>query len=215
MPEGCGMPRVLPRGAGRDSAAGRGGAGAASLSHQSFSPGLASRGRCAPLTRQQRGRAERPAAAPTLRRARAAGPPVSGGLAKGQRVSLAEHPLLPLGLSPRPPAYRAVTCRRSASLGRPAASPETGIAGAAGAPRCPGPPSCPEEESTRRRRRSPAEGRSPPTHRTGRGEKPSAAGGGTAAARSSRPQPRAGAARTKAFGARGGAVSRRLLTDRS
>lgn len=51
----------------------RGGAGGASLSHQSFSPGLALRGRCAPLTRQQRGRAERPAAAPTLRRARAAG----------------------------------------------------------------------------------------------------------------------------------------------
>lgn len=150
-PEGCGMPSALVRGAGPDSPPGCGAghrgpsAAAASLSRESFSPGLASCG---------------------------------AARAEGRGAPPAENPPLPLELSPRPPALagHALTCRRSASPGRPAASPETGTAGGAGGPRCPGPPSRPEEGNTRRR--SPAEGQAPLTHQNGWEERPREAGGG-------------------------------------
>lgn len=219
------MPSAFPGGRRPRLALG-GGAGrrgpsaaVASFPGESFPAGLASRGRCVPSQRAdppaagpRRARAARPAASPALRGARAAGPPPLGRAGRGGGGAAGEAAR---GAPPAPsraataapaPADRALTCRRSASPARPAASPETGTAGAAGAPRCPAPPSRPEEENARRR--SPAEGQPPPhpPKQGRRGGKPSEAGGAGGGERRGGerlvPQARAGAARTKAAGAR-------------
>lgn len=117
------MPSAFPGGRRPRLALG-GGAGrrgpsaaVASFPGESFPAGLASRGRCVPSQRAdppaagpRRARAARPAASPTLRGARAAGPPPLGraGRGGGERRGRppAEHPPLPLGLPPRPPRPR-------------------------------------------------------------------------------------------------------------
>lgn len=224
-PEAAGCPAPFRGGAGRDSpsAAGRGAAAPRRPSHpfpeKVFQRGWPPAGgaclHSAP-TRQRQGRAARGQRAPPPARPSAGpappGRPRSGGLAGGGGGAAGEAAR---GAPPAPsraataapaPADRALTCRRSASPARPAASPETGTAGAAGAPRCPAPPSRPEEENARRR--SPAEGQPPPhpPKQGRRGGKPSEAGGAGGGERRGGerlvPQARAGAARTKAAGAR-------------